>query len=251
MLNFKDHFLELKMKLCYLFFSFLSTLVISYCFAPNLIVVLSYHFFSFVKKGESDFVFNNVFEIFSTHCLLSFYTSCFFNIPLVLFLLFTFVKSGLFRYEKKTLSFMLKFFVFLFFFSLLFSYFVVLPCLLFFFLNFDLITNTTFLFIKMEIKLYDFVYFVSRCLIFYCIFIFQIPSLILLSVFLKRPNPIFVVDKRKLVFFISLVVGCLFSSPDLVTLFAISAPFLLLFEVFLFFLILKNNYKYTTNKRVA
>jgi sec-independent protein translocase protein TatC len=245
MLNFKAHLLELKLKILYLIFSLFTTFLVSYCFSPNLIAVLSYYFFDFVKKGESDFVFNNIFEVFSTYCMLSLYTSCFFNLPLFLLLLFTFFKPGLFKYEKKILFFIFRLFIYLFLFSLFFIYFAVFPCMLFFFLNLDLITNTNFLFIKMEIKLYDFIEFLSKSVFFYCFVIFQIPNILVVLAYLNHYDINFVVNKRKFVFLISLIIGCLLSSPDLLSLLIISLPLFLFFELFLFFLTLRNNYKDT------
>ena len=243
MLNFKAHLFELKLKACYLVFSLLTTFIISYCFSANLIAVLSCYFFDFVKKGESDFVFNNIFEVFSTYCALSFYTTCFFNLPLFLSLLFSFLKSGLFKYEKKILLLVFRIFIYLFLFALLFFYFVIFPCILFFFLNLDLITNTNFLFIKMEIKLYDFIKFLSDLIFFYCFVVIQIPNTLIVLVYINCYDVNSMVNKRKLVFLTSLIVGCLLSSPDLLSLLIVSLPFLLFFELFLFFLTLKNNYK--------
>lgn len=242
MLNFKFHLLEFKFKIYYLSFSFLITFIFSYLFAPNLINILSSPFLKFVNRDDSDFIFTNVFEVFSTYYTLAFYSSCFFNIPFGLYLILCFIKPGLFEYEKKILFSSFKFFIYSVSFSCLFTYYLILPLLLFFLLSLDLITDTNFIFIKMETKIYEYVIFVCNSIFLYCFVIFQIPVLFLIFIFFKRPTLHYLVSKRKIWILFCLIIGCVFSSPDLISLFVVSAPFLFFFEVFIFFIILKINY---------
>jgi sec-independent protein translocase protein TatC len=245
MLKFKTHFYELKLKFYYYFLSVFATFFISCFFAPNLISILSHPFLKFVKSDDSDFIFTSIFEIFTTYYTLSFYVCCFFNIPLGLYFNFAFIKSGLFKYEKEILFFFLKSFIYLFFFSLFFTYYVIFPVLLVFLLNLDLITNTNFLFIKMETKIYEYVIFFCKSLFFYCFILFQLPLVFLVFSYFKQPTFQYIVNKRRLWIFLCLIIGCLFSSPDLLSLFVVSSPFVLFFEMFIFFLALKRNYKNT------
>ncbi len=243
MLNFKVHLYELKLKIYYFFFSFFATFIISCLFAPNLINMLSYPFLKFAKDDEFDFIFTSVFEVFNTYYTLAFYNCFFFNIPLGLYFVFTFIKSGLFQYEKDILFFFLKFFILSLFSSSLFIYYVVFPFLLFFLLSLDLITDTNFVFIKMETKIYDYVSFMCKSLLFYCFIVFQIPLFFLIFIYFKQPISSYVIDKRKFWIFFCLIIGCIFSSPDLLSLCIIAIPLLLFFEILIFFLFLKYNYK--------
>ena len=95
----------------------------------------------------------------------------------------------------------------------------------------------------MDIKLYDFVRFLSDFVFFYCFVVFQIPNILIVFAYVNLRDANSMVSKRKLIFLTSLIVGCLLSSPDLLSLLTVSLPFLLFFELFLFFLTLKNNYK--------
>lgn len=243
MLNFKIHFYELKLKIYYFFSSFFISFATSYFFAPNLISALSYPFLKFATTDDSDFIFTNVFEVFTTYYTLALYSSCFLNIPLGLYLILTFVRSGLFKYEKKIFFFFLKSFSYLIFFSCFFTYFIIFPLLLSFLLTLDLITDTNFIFIKMETRIYEYIIFLCKFLFFYGFIFFQIPLLLFIFTYLKQPTFSYMVDRRKLWIFFCLIIGCLFSSPDLLSLFVVSTPFLLFFEIFIFFLILRCNYK--------
>jgi sec-independent protein translocase protein TatC len=243
MLKFKAHFYELKLKFYYYSLSIFVSFFISFFFSPNLISILSYPFLKFVKTNDSDFIFTSIFEIFTTYYTLSFYICFFFNIPLGLYFILVFIKSGLFKYEKEIFFFFFKSFIYLISFSFLFTYYVIFPVLLVFLLNLDLITNTDFLFIKMETKIYEYIIFFCKSLFFYCFIFFQIPLIFLVFSYFKQPALQYMIDKRRIWIFLSLTVGCLFSSPDLLSLFVISIPFILFFEMFTFFLILKLNYK--------
>lgn len=243
MLNFNVHLSELKLKIYYYFFSLCISFLASYFFAPNLICILSLPFLSFVPIQDSDFIFTNIFEVFSIYCTLALYSCCFFNIPLGIYLMVTFVKSGLFQYEKKILYLFLSSSIFLVIFSSFFAYYIMFPLLLSFLLNLDLITNTNFIFVKMETRVYDYIVFLCQSFFFYCFVIFQTPLLFFVFVYLKQPTSFYIVNKRKFFILFSLIAGCLFSSPDLLSLFVITTPFLVSFEIFVFLLILKYNYK--------
>lgn len=245
MLNIKAHFHELKLKIYYYLFSLLVSFCTSYFFAPNLINIASYPFLKFVKNDDSDFIFTNIFEVFITYYTLALYICCFLNIPLGLYFILSFIKSGLFKYEKIILFSIFKFFACCVFLSSLLTYYMILPFILFFLLSLDLITDTNFLFVTMETKIYEYVTFFCESLFFYCFFIFQIPLFFYVFVYLRRPTFQYMVDKRKSFILFSLIAGCLFSSPDLSSLFIISVPLLLFFETLLFSLALKNNYKFT------
>lgn len=243
MLNFKVHLYELKLKIYYYFFSVFMTFIISYIFAPNLINILSYPFLRFVTGDDFDFIFTSIFEVFATYYTLAFYCCFFFNIPLGLYFIIAFIKSGLFRYEKEILFFFFKFFICSVFFSSLFTYYIILPFLLVFLLTLDLITDTNFIFIKMETKIYDYIIFLCKSFLFYSFTIFQTPLFFLIFMYFKQPTPLYATNKRKFWIFFCLIISCLFSSPDLLSLFIVVIPLLLFFEMFIFFLFLKYNYK--------
>ena len=244
MLNFKIHFYELKLKIYYFIHSLFSSFVISYFFAPNLINVLSNPFLKFVITNDSDFIFTNIFEVFTTYYTIALYFCCFFSVPLGVYFSFSFIKAGLFKYERDFFFFCLKSFICSIFFSCLFTYYIIVPCLLAFLLTLDLVTDTNFLFIKMETKIYEYITFLCKAFVFYCFFFFQIPILVFIFFYFKKPTSKYMIGKRRFWIFFCFIIACLFSSPDLFSLVVLSLPFLIFFEISIFFLILKNNYRY-------
>ena len=129
-----------------------------------------------------------------------------------------------------------------------FTYYIVFPCLLFFLLNLDLIIKSNYIILKMETKLFEYISFFYKLLFLYCFIIFQIPALFIIFIYLKQPKQSFFYKKRRFSIVLCLVIGCIFSSPDLISLFLISFPLIIFFELITFIYILKNNYKYLQQK---
>ena len=124
-----------------------------------------------------------------------------------------------------------------------FTYYVVFPCLLSFLLNLDLITRSNFIILKMETKLFEYISFFYKLLFLYCFIIFQIPALFIIFVYLKQPKQLLFYKKRRVFIVLCLIIGCILSSPDLISLFLISFPLIFFFELITFIYILKSNYK--------
>nr|YP_010577902.1 sec-independent protein translocase [Cryptomonas pyrenoidifera]UZP15122.1 sec-independent protein translocase [Cryptomonas pyrenoidifera] len=244
MFNFTKHLKEFTSILSYICISFLLTFFTSYLFAPQIIKILSSPLSNYIKTEEYDFIFTNIFEVFSTYITIAFYSAIFLNIPLSLYLIYLFVKPGLFKYEKDFLILIFKTFIKFIFFSTFFTYYLVLPSILSFLLNIDLVINSSFIVLKMETKLYDYVVFFYNLIFLYCFIIFQIPSLLIIFVYIKQPHLISFYKKRRFFILISFIIGCIFSSPDLISLFIVSMPLIFFFECVIFVFILKDNYKH-------
>jgi len=248
MFNFVNHFYDLILTTYYIVLSFILTFFSSYFFAPQIVKILCAPFLKFIKTEDYDFIFTNIFEVFNTYIMLAIYTSVLFTIPITTYFFVLFIKSGLFKYEKKMMFFSFKIIICFVIFSMFFTYYIVFPCLLFFLLNLDLIIKSNYIILKMETKLFEYISFFYKLLFLYCFIIFQIPALFIIFIYLKQPKQSFFYKKRRFSIVLCLVIGCIFSSPDLISLFLISFPLIIFFELITFIYILKNNYKYLQQK---
>ena len=234
-----QHFNELKIKFFYISFSFLTTFFICY---TNILYLINLISKPLISKIKADFIFTSVFEVFNTYIMLSVYLSFFLSIPVIMYFTYIFLKSGLFEFEKK----IFKKFIYIFNINLILSsflsYFVFFPMFLYFLLNFDIIINLRFVILKMEPKLFDYIYIVCNFFILYGFFLFQIPTIFYLLVsFFGFKNNFFYKNRRFLII-LSLFVGCFFSSPDLISLFLIVIPLFIFFEILIFLSILYSHY---------
>lgn len=244
MLLFLIHLKELKIKFYYMSFCFLFTFVVSYSFIPQLINIISTFFINIFKTNNFDFVFISVFEVFSTYLVLSFFVSFFFCFPFILYILFTFIKSGLFLFEKQFLFYIIKTIVRFLIVSCFFCFFFLLPCFLYFLFDLNVVHSIEFIVLKSNVRLYDYSILICKSFFIYCYIVFQIPTFISIFIFLKQPKPLLFFKFRRFFFITSFFLGCFFSSSDLLSFFLVSLFLFFLFELFVFLSILKNKYLY-------
>ena len=75
--------------------------------------------------------------------------------------------------------------------------------------------------------------FVYNCFLFF--FIFQVPIIVYQLVKYNIIRKELITNNRKIIYFAFLIMACVFSPPDLISTFIILTPFLVLFEISLFF----------------
>lgn len=245
MLNFFRHLKELKLKLIYFFISFTCTFFSSYSFMPELIYLAVSPLFSFVRIEDSDFIFTSVFEILNLYIALSFTVSIFFSAFILCYLIFSYLKSGLFLYEKNIFFLLLKCVFFSSFLSIGFIFFVFLPLSLSFLLSLNLILNTKFFVLKMNLRLYEYLILVFQFCFVYSFTIFQLPLALFfyININIKNFRIEFLYSKRRLWLLFGSLLSLLTSSPDLVSLLLTFIPLVLAFEVITFSFIIKKSYQ--------
>jgi sec-independent protein translocase protein TatC len=194
-----------------------------------------------VSLNQSDFIFTNIFEAFSSYIFLSFISTFYLTIPIIINIWFSFFKSGLIKYEKDYLFFIINLYLLFGFFSVLFTFKIVLPMFLKFFIGFENLTKTNLFTIKLEPRILDYLNNTASCLIC-CTFIFQIP--IALVIFLKQTFiSLTILEKTRRLFLISFVIlGGILSPPDIFAQLVIAIPLCFIFEFSLFLTYIKKHY---------
>lgn len=218
------------------------TVFISYMHSYQIISLLSKPILRFLIDDSSDFIFVSVIEVFNTCLFVAFYTSVFLYNPIFFYLIFDFIKPGLFKYEKIFFSYIFRVFVQLILLLCIFAYYIIIPSILSFFLTLDIIVDSEFVVVKMQTKIYDYVIFIYWFVGLYSLTLCKFFLMSVCFAYFDFLNPLFLLKKRKFAIIGSLFLGCLFSSPDLISLFLVSFPLIFFFEINLFVSILK--YKY-------
>lgn len=243
MLNFLIHVKELKFRIYYILLCFINTCFSCYLHMPQLINIISIHLSPFVSKDNFDFIYTNIFEIFNSYISLLFYTISFFCIPFVYYSIISFIKPGLYSYEKQLFFNILALNVRLILLSSFLCYFFFIPYTLFFLFELNILNDLNFIILKNNISLYNYNLFIYKFLFIYTYGIFQIPVLISVFIFLKKPTYLFFFKLRRVWFIFSFILGCFLSSSDFLSFLLISILICFFFETFTFSLTLK--YKYT------
>lgn len=241
--NFLSHLLELKLRIWYLFVGFIVTLITSYSYSSQLISLLSKPLLKFLINDSSDLIFVNIFEVLNTYINVSLYATFFSYMPVIMYMVFLFIKPGLYKYEKVFFLYLYKSFLQLLLFSFILSYYFIVPSILSFLLTLDIIVSPDFIILKMQTKLYDYVTFVCEFITLYCVTFCEFFLIVIALIYLELFNSQTLIQKRRFIIIICLIIGCIFSSPDLLSLFMGSVPLVVFFEIILFTLILKTKYK--------
>lgn len=244
MLSSLTHYKELKTRFYYASFSYTSTFIFSCVFKSQLINILSKSFTLFVEDYNFDFIVTNIFEVFNTYIILSLHVSSFFTIPILYYFLLSFLKPGLFSYEKQLLIYTFKTLIIYLITSFSFCYYVLIPCFLSFLLELTLTNKTDFIILKNNIVLYDFIMSTCELFFIYCYFVFQIPTIISICIFFKQFNPISFFKVRRLYLIFSFSFGSVFSSSEFLNFLFVSIMLFAFFEVFALLSVFKDRYLY-------
>jgi Sec-independent protein secretion pathway component TatC len=108
MLNIEFHLNELKYRFVYILFSVFITFLFSYLHVKILMYLLAEPFLRHQSKRlyifETDFIFTNIFEAFSSYITISFIVTIYIMLPFCSYIIFGFVQVGLFFYEKNLIN---------------------------------------------------------------------------------------------------------------------------------------------------
>ena len=162
-------------------------------------------------------------EAFFTYVKIDIITGFLIALPVVFFHVWRFFLPALTKTERAVLGLIVPMSVILFFSGLAFSFFLILPTALKFFMGFgteDLQTMFSFQ------NYFDFV--IMFVLPFG--FVFQLPLIITVLGRLGILTSEFLGKYRRIVFFLSFIVGALVTSPDVFTQIAVAIPVMFLYE---------------------
>lgn len=162
-------------------------------------------------------------EAFFTYVKIDIVTGFLIALPVVFFHVWRFFLPALTKTERAVLGLIVPLSVILFFAGLSFSFFLILPTALKFFMGFgteDLQTMFSFQ------NYFDFV--IMFVLPFG--FVFQLPLIITVLGKLGILTSEFLGKYRRIVFFLSFVIGALVTSPDVFTQVAVAIPVMFLYE---------------------
>ena len=163
-------------------------------------------------------------EAFFTYLKIDIVTGFLIALPVIFFHVWQFFLPALTKNERAVLGILVPASVILFFTGLAFSFFFILPTALKFFMGFsteDLQTMFSFQ------NYFDFV--IMFVLPFG--FVFELPLTIIVLGKLGILTSEFLGKYRRIVFFLSFIVGALVTSPDVFTQVAVAIPVMMLYEV--------------------
>ena len=236
MLTILNHWHELKIRVGYIILSFSVTLVVAYFYSEILVYVCVVPFID--KFEQKKFIFTNLSEAFYSCLFLSLNLSIFTSVIYTLYMIFSFLKAGLYKKEFYILKTIVIFITMSLVSSILFVYFFILPRIFSFFVNFE---SSKLFELTLEAKIFEYLDLVQNCL-FWVSFVFQIPVLLFLLIYLNILDIELLLNRRKESTIICFIIGALLSPPDIFTQVLIALPLCVLLEVMILLFILIDEY---------
>jgi len=211
-----DHLQELRRRLIISIVVVLITSSGCYFYAAELVHLIT------APAGKLYYM--NPAEAFFAYLKVSFFAGFLLALPVVLYQTWAFVVPALSKQERKTSVFLVPASVALFFIGLTFSYMLVLPAGIKFFMGFA--TED----LQPLFSLGEYLSFVISFLLPFG-FVFELPLFILVAAKVGLISSRFLIAKRKMVLVLSFVIGAVIApSPDVVSQTMVAVPMLVLYE---------------------
>lgn len=213
------YFLELKLRLLYIFVSFIMTFIICCNFSLEFVYIYIRPFF-FYKH----FIFTDLTEALHTYIKIHLISSFLFIFPYIFYQFWSFFAPSI---KKNTRNIQLRKYFYIFFmiiWSLSITYFLILPEIYKFLVSFEI--KTDLLTIQLEARIKPYAEFTFNLFVIIT-FIFQIPLILQIIYKTLNFNLFFFPKYRKYYLFASLIFSSLFTSPEIFS--------QLLFTFFLYF----------------
>ncbi len=179
----------------------------------------------FITAPAGKLYYMNPSEAFFTYLKVSFFAGFLLALPIVMYQLWAFIVPAMTNNERKAGIFLVPASIFLFFVGLIFSYYLVLPAGIKFFMGFA--TEN----LQPMFSIGQYLSFVISFLVPFG-FIFELPLLIFVMARLGIIGSAFLTAKRKMVVFLSFVIGAVISpTPDVFSQTMVAVPMILLYEI--------------------
>ena len=200
-----QHIIEFRWRFISLFFSFFCTFCSIYIYCNEYIYLLT------KPLNLFKFIFTDISEAFQTYIELSFVLSFFLLFPFILYQIFCFFVSGLFKHEQKYIFWLLKSFLFFYFLGFFLNWHIVLPILWFFFMQFEI--HKGIIHIELEARILTNIEFILKTFFISQIF-FQSPFWCILCIQNFDLKTSFLSKNRSLFYIIILLFCSFFCPPD-------------------------------------
>ena len=222
-----DHLIELRSRLLWSIGAILIAFFICFAFAEQIFALLVR---PLAAAGQDKVIFTQVFEAFFVKVRVAFFGALMLSFPVVATQMWRFVAPGLYRQEKTALLPFLAATPFLFVAGASFAYFVAIPTALKFLLGFQGDLGNSGVSQEALPSVGQYLSFIMQ-------FLFAFGVAFLLPVLLVLLNRAGIVSREQLVAFrryfivVAVVIGAIFTPPDVVSQLLLAVPLVLLYEI--------------------
>lgn len=226
-----DHLKELRNRILYCFIFLFLTFLISFYYSEKITNLLSYPLYNLLEDRETKrMIFTGLPEVFVSYLKVSLFCSFLFSFPFFALQLSIFISPALYKKEKRFFGPIIFLIPLLFYMGVIFAYFILIPVIWEFFLNFENYGSSSLFSIQLESKFNEYMK-LTMYLLFSSGLAFLFPILLIILSKFKIVTVENLKKNRKFYFIGILIFGAVFTPPDIISQIGIAIPLILFFEL--------------------
>jgi len=233
------YFLEIKNRTFLIIISWIFTFLICYSYKDALLFTFIKPSLYLFKINTLYFISTNLTEIFSTHIKLASFIGNQVIILYGIYHIFIFIIPGLYNFEYLNFKFVLICGIIVWLLTIILLYNLILPWSWNFFLSFQQTLSNNKLQLHFEARLWEYLKFFIKL---YNISIINCQFIILIFVYINsiEKNLNFIKNFRKLIYFLIFLISAFITPPDIISQIFLSLITIIIYEIVLFLIVLKN-----------
>ena len=238
----KKYLTEIKNRVFLILFSYLFTILICYFYKETVLFLSIKPSLSLINKSSFYFISTNLTEIFTTYIQLSCFVSNQFLIFFILYHILFFLAPGLYDFEYKNIKSVLLVVLCSWLVGFMILNFLILPRTWEFFMSFqNTANNNQAINLYFEAKIIEYVDFYIN-IYFICVLSCQFFCVLYILLEILPDKVKFIKKFRKSLYLIFFIIATLITPPDVISQILIALSFIMIYEIIIVSVILKNVY---------
>lgn len=242
MFFFKLYITEIIKRILVIIISWISYLGICYYYKATLIYIIIKPSFKYLKQKTIYFIYTNINELFYTYLTLIITVANNLCILIIIYNIHNFLKPSLYKIEYTNLKKISQCLLIVWNLSLALLYWLILPISWNFFLKLQDSINNSHINFFFEAKLNEYLIYIAS--IFNICLLNTLIMSVLFGLIHNTSNlKNFILNKRKGIYLLFFIIASIITPPDIISQIFLGSISILLFEIYIYFLILNINLK--------
>ena len=234
------HLNDLRKKIVFLGSSYVIGFMCLFPFSSKILRFLIKPILNVDDSKELRIIYTELTEMFTTELKVLSIASIYLILPIILYQIYSFIKPGLYQYEKHRLKIYLLLFQLLFLIGTIIAYYIMLPLACNFFTKFQYTKELLGTPIYFEVKIASYIDLVTKlCLTF--ALAFEFPIILLVLVKSKVLSIHDMKEYRRYFIVIIFIIAAIATPPDVLSQILLALPLILLYEISILICKLNNN----------